>query len=59
VVPRGELAVPALRAFLMERLAGHELPTQVLLRDTLPRNAAGEVLKRELRSLFTDAEALS
>ncbi|MGW0590438.1 class I adenylate-forming enzyme family protein [Streptosporangium sp. NPDC002607] len=41
-----------LRAFLMDRLAGHELPERVLVVDTLPRNQSGKVVKRELRGLF-------
>ena len=57
VVPRGDLSTRTLRAFLTERLADHELPAQILLRPSLPRNPAGKVLKRELRTLFTDAEA--
>ena len=42
-----------LRGFLLDRLARHELPSRVLLVDRLPRNAAGKVLKRELRERFT------
>jgi len=52
VVPRpGAPAptLPQLRGFLLERLAGHELPTQVLVLDRLPRNDGGKVLKRLLR----------
>ncbi|MFI6507722.1 class I adenylate-forming enzyme family protein [Streptosporangium sp. NPDC050855] len=46
-----------LRAFLMERLAGHELPDRVLVVDALPRNQSGKVIKRELRGLFEAAAA--
>ncbi|MEU4833753.1 class I adenylate-forming enzyme family protein [Streptosporangium sp. NPDC023615] len=46
-----------LRAFLKERLAGHELPERVLVVDTLPRNQSGKVIKRELRGLFEAAAA--
>ncbi|WP_307832676.1 class I adenylate-forming enzyme family protein [Planomonospora sp. ID91781] len=54
VVPRsgGEVSVTDLRAFLMERLAGHELPERVLVVDVLPKNQSGKVIKRELRGLF-------
>ncbi|MYW05295.1 fatty acid--CoA ligase family protein, partial [Streptomyces sp. SID3343] len=54
VVARGDLTVTALRVFLMERLAAHELPGHVLFRDSLPRNEGGKILKRELRRLLDD-----
>jgi long-chain acyl-CoA synthetase len=46
------IALPQLRAFLLDRLASHELPAQVILADRLPRNAAGKVVKRDLLALF-------
>ncbi|MQY15425.1 Long-chain-fatty-acid--CoA ligase [Streptomyces sp. RB5] len=50
VVPDGELTGTALRTFLLDRLAVHELPATVVFQDTpLPRNEGGKVLKRELR----------
>ncbi|GII01418.1 class I adenylate-forming enzyme family protein [Planobispora takensis] len=53
VVPRSAgMSETGLRAFLMERLAGHELPDRVLVVDALPRNQSGKVIKRELRGLF-------
>lgn len=39
----------ALRAWCRERLGRHEVPRKIILRDALPKNAAGKVLKRELR----------
>ncbi|MFK0134083.1 class I adenylate-forming enzyme family protein [Streptomyces rubiginosohelvolus] len=57
VVPSGELTVPALRTFLLDRLAAHELPARLLFRPSLPRNEGGKILKRELRLLLDD-EAL-
>ncbi|HEX3788670.1 MAG TPA: FadD3 family acyl-CoA ligase [Pseudonocardiaceae bacterium] len=36
-------------AFCRERLANYKVPRQVRLRDALPRNASGKILKRELR----------
>ncbi|MEV0198132.1 AMP-binding protein [Nonomuraea sp. NPDC050691] len=55
VVPREPVTrpvtLPQVRAFLGERLAAHELPTRLLCLDTLPRNASGKVVKRELRRL--------
>ncbi|MGV9375771.1 class I adenylate-forming enzyme family protein [Nonomuraea sp. NPDC003707] len=51
VVATGPLALSDVRAFLSTRLAGHELPTVLLILDALPRNAAGKVIKRELRRM--------
>jgi acyl-CoA synthetase (AMP-forming)/AMP-acid ligase II len=50
VVPAGE--VGNLRAFLTERLARHEVPAQIRYTDALPYNAAGKVVKGELRALL-------
>jgi long-chain acyl-CoA synthetase len=55
VVPRAGgtgVALPQLRAFLLDRLASHELPAQLIVLDRLPRNAAGKVVKRDLLALF-------
>jgi long-chain acyl-CoA synthetase len=51
VVPREGATVtePAIRAFCREHLGRHEIPRTVRIIDQLPRNAAGKVLKRELR----------
>jgi acyl-CoA synthetase (AMP-forming)/AMP-acid ligase II len=40
------------RAFLMDRLAWHELPERVLVVDSLPRNQSGKVIKKELPALL-------
>ncbi|MGY0234390.1 class I adenylate-forming enzyme family protein [Longispora urticae] len=53
--PEG-ITLRALRSFLVDRLAEHELPTRLLLLDALPRNAGGKVLKRELRTLLPERE---
>ncbi|WP_433223109.1 class I adenylate-forming enzyme family protein [Dactylosporangium sp. CS-047395] len=55
VVVRGgaELSPPALRAFLAERLAPHEIPARVHAVDQLPRNRGGKVDKRSLRRSLT------
>ncbi|MEE1822051.1 class I adenylate-forming enzyme family protein [Streptomyces sp. BE20] len=56
--PEHAAPTPAeLRAFLLDRLAAHELPATVLFRDALPRNEGGKVLKRELRRLLTTHES--
>ncbi|MFF5232191.1 class I adenylate-forming enzyme family protein [Dactylosporangium sp. NPDC000521] len=52
VVTDGPLTAPQLRTFLLERLAGHEIPGRVLFLDQLPRNDNGKILKRSLRELL-------
>jgi long-chain acyl-CoA synthetase len=39
----------ALRDWCRARLGRHEVPRRILLRESLPKNAAGKILKRELR----------
>jgi long-chain acyl-CoA synthetase len=46
--PPGELNQVAVRRFLSGRLADYQVPAIILLRDDLPRNAGGKVLKRLL-----------
>jgi long-chain acyl-CoA synthetase len=53
----GPLTAPQLRTFLLERLAGHEVPARILFLDRLPRNDNGKILKRELRQLLDDDRA--
>ncbi|GAA4716532.1 class I adenylate-forming enzyme family protein [Phytohabitans rumicis] len=52
--PEGALTLPAIRGFLSTRLADYQLPAHLLVRDNLPRNEAGKVLKRQLAPLFAD-----
>jgi long-chain acyl-CoA synthetase len=49
VVPRGEVDFLALEEHCRAALAGFKVPKRWEKADTLPRNAAGKVLKRELR----------
>ena len=45
-----QLDVGDLQRFLGERMAKFKVPTRVtIVRDQLPRNASGKILKRELR----------
>jgi long-chain acyl-CoA synthetase len=45
-----------LREWVRGRLAGYKVPVRVVvLRETLPRNANGKIMKKELRPLFGDA----
>lgn len=55
IVPRPghEIDADELSAFLKERIAGFKVPTQVRFSPSaLPRNAAGKILKRDLRDGF-------
>jgi long-chain acyl-CoA synthetase len=45
----GGLDAAMVKAWCREHLGRHELPRKVVLRDSLPKNATGKVLKRELR----------
>lgn len=50
--------VAGLQAHVAARLARFKVPTRIaLVTDPLPRNAAGKVLKRDLRSRFEDLPA--
>jgi fatty-acyl-CoA synthase len=44
------LALPALTDHCRARLAGFKVPKQLIIRDSLPRNPSGKVLKRVLRA---------
>jgi fatty-acyl-CoA synthase len=45
---------PELIAHARQNLAPFKLPKRVIFADTLPRNTAGKLLKRELRTLYAD-----
>lgn len=47
--PQAEADPARLRAWCKEHLGRHEIPRRIELREVLPRNAAGKILKRELR----------
>ncbi|GAA0400187.1 long-chain-fatty-acid--CoA ligase [Acrocarpospora corrugata] len=51
LVVRDEVAPEEMRAFLGERLAGHEVPARLVTLAALPRNRGGKVDKRALRAL--------
>ncbi len=48
----GGLEIEELRAWARERMAGHKLPSRLLILDALPRNAMGKVTKPAIRELF-------
>jgi long-chain acyl-CoA synthetase len=50
LVCRGQIETVALDGHLRARLAGYKVPKEFKVVAALPRNAAGKVLKRELRS---------
>ena len=54
VVPRSDAARDAasIIAWARERIAGYKVPKSVDFIDALPRNAAGKVLRRELRAPY-------
>jgi acyl-CoA synthetase (AMP-forming)/AMP-acid ligase II len=52
VVPRHPCETEALKAWVNARLGKQQRVARVVLRDTLPRNANGKVLKRDLRQEF-------
>lgn len=47
-------AADQVRAWCRDRLAGYKVPRYVVVLDELPRNAAGKVLKPELRALVLE-----
>ena len=54
VVAAGDVDEDTLITHCRERLAGFKKPSAVVFVDALPRNAAGKVLKRELRASAPD-----
>ncbi len=55
VRPGASLTAEDLTAFLKVHIASYKVPTRIALRDEqLPRNASGKMLKRELRSVFSE-----
>ena len=49
--PGQQIQEQELIAFVRERLARYKCPSSVVFTDTLPRNASGKLLKRELRRI--------
>ncbi len=60
VLHAGAAAAPAeLRAFLADRLARYKVPGAIYLVATLPRNAAGKLLRRDLPRLLPDNDPMA
>ena len=53
----GALGLPELSDHCHARLAGFKVPKQLIIRDSLPRNPSGKVLKRVLRAELEAATA--
>jgi len=53
--PNQTVTPEELIAFTRERLAHYKCPSSVVFADSLPRNASGKLLKRELRRLQTES----
>lgn len=49
------IEMPALEAYLRDNLASYKVPRDVRFVEALPRNAAGKVVKGELKDLFEKA----
>ncbi|WP_328315950.1 fatty acyl-CoA synthetase [Streptomyces sp. NBC_00388] len=54
VVAGAEVTEAGLLAHAREHLPGFKVPKRVLFVESLPRNASGKILKRELRDRFAD-----
>jgi len=58
MAPGSDATEAELQDFVRERLAGFKVPVQVrFVADTLPRNANGKILKKDLRELFVGEAA--
>jgi long-chain acyl-CoA synthetase len=58
LAPGAQASEAELRAWVGERLAAFKVPVQIrFAEDTLPRNANGKILKKDLRALFAADEA--
>jgi len=57
VVPKSDVSREELVEHCRARLAAHKLPKAIHFQESLPRNASGKLLKRELRSLYGGSES--
>ncbi|VAX06891.1 Long-chain-fatty-acid--CoA ligase [hydrothermal vent metagenome] len=44
-----EITATEVRAYCLKNMGRHQVPRKVFIRESLPKNAAGKILKRELR----------
>jgi long-chain acyl-CoA synthetase len=53
--PGAEVSEEALRAFVAEHLAAFKVPVRIeMLREPLPRNANGKILKADVKQILAD-----
>ena len=55
---RGALDCEALLARARPKLAGYKCPKEIFVSDSLPKNAAGKVLRKVLRESYRDRGAV-
>lgn len=57
IVPNDGVSVSQedIRSYCIEKLAGYKRPQNIFFADSLPKNASGKILKRELRESYKDA----
>lgn len=58
VVARTEITDAELKAFCSERLARYKVPTQIRFLESLPRNAAGKLMRRSLLVKVNSGETM-
>jgi len=57
VVPKKDMNVTEkeIIAFAKDKLAGFKCPKKIVVRDKLPKNPSGKILKRELKAELANA----
>jgi fatty-acyl-CoA synthase len=57
LAPGAELDLETLRQHCRASLAGFKVPGEMIIREALPRNPSGKILKRELRATIAGAQS--
>jgi long-chain acyl-CoA synthetase len=58
--PGEHIDIDVMRAYLGEHLAAFKVPSTILVSvESLPKNASGKVLKRQIRQTYLDSQAIS
>ena len=59
-IPGEHIDIDVMRAYLGEHLAAFKVPSTILVSvESLPKNASGKVLKRQIRQTYLDSQAVS